>query len=67
MPEKKELNKEELTKVAGGGRTVYNTLMVCINTNCEHSAVWAGDYIKKTFNCPKCGQYTFKGKEEFEL
>jgi len=65
MSEKKELNKEQLEKVSGGARVVNNTLMKCYS--CDYSAVWKGDYIKKTFDCPECGEHTFKGAEEFEL
>ena len=38
-----------------------NTKMFC--STCNHSITWAGNYFQQLFDCPECGQHTFKGIE----
>lgn len=62
----KELKDQQLESVVGGGRNDaaigWVTKMKC--GNCGHSMTWAGRYVGQVFDCPECGQHTFRGISE---
>jgi len=68
VSEKKQLSKEELKKISGGGGfdkkpTVKQTGMRCIS--CEYILLWNGDHTGKIFDCPNCGKHTFMGVDPY--
>ena len=63
----KEMKNEAPEKVTGGAYSGIKvktddreTNMVC--TNCNHSERWAGEFVNKTFECPRCHENTLTGK-----
>ena len=61
-----ELSEEELKQVSGGdflGPVLGDvTHMVCQNPDCGKDTYWAGYFKFRTFQCPYCGEMTFKGE-----
>ena len=60
--ESKNLNEKNLEKVTGGENLNNEgiiTVMKC--SNCGKNGRWGGYYYMETFDCPNCGQHTFKG------
>ena len=61
----KEMKNEDLEKVTGGVtphvHVERDTRMVC--SNCGHETIWAGEFVNKTFECPRCHENTFKGEK----